>query len=92
MYKSATATPDIGGLEILSFVDVIDLERIWPMTIIDQIAMAKNRSGNQIGRSPDSMRSSCSNNDENLIINGLAIRLNNAPVPNNAINERIKSS
>ena len=81
--------PETGGEELLTLSFIIDLEKICPMTIIDQIAIAKNNKGNQMGRSPDSMRSLLPRMSANLMINGLAIILNNAPVPNSAINDRV---
>jgi len=89
MYKSAIKTPETGDEETLKFSFTIDLEKICPMTIIDQIAMTKNKRGNQMGKSPDSMRSLSLRMSANLMIKGLAIILNNAPVPNNAINDRV---
>ena len=89
MYKSATATPEIGGEEVLDLSFIIDLEKICPITIIDHIAMIKNKKGSQIGRSPDSARSLSLKISANLMIRGLAIILNIAPVPNNAISVRV---
>ena len=89
MYKSATATPEIGGEEALNLSFTIDLEKICPITIIDHIAMTKNNKGSQIGRSPDSIRSLSLKISANRMIKGLAMILNKAPVPNNAINVRI---
>jgi hypothetical protein len=89
MYKSATKIPETGGEELLTLSFIIDLEKICPMTITDQIAIAKNNKGNQMGRSPASMRSLLLRISENLMIRGLAMILNNAPVPNSAINDRV---
>jgi len=89
MYNNATKIPETGGEELLTLSFIIDLEKICPMTITDQIAIAKNNRGNQMGRSPDSMRSLLPRISANLMINGLAMILNNAPVPNSAINDRV---
>ena len=89
MYKSATATPEIGGEEALDLSFTIDLEKICPITIIDHIAMIKNNKGSQIGRSPASARSLSFKISANRMIKGLAIILNIAPVPNNAISVRV---
>ena len=89
MYKSATATPEIGEEEALNLSFTIDLEKICPITIIDHIAMIKNNKGSQIGRSPDSIRSLSLKISANQMLKGLTMILNKAPVPNNAINVRI---
>ena len=89
MYNSATKIPETGGEELLTLSFIIDLEKICPMTITDQIAIAKNNRGNQMGRSPDSITSLLPRISANLMINGLAMILNNAPVPNSAINDRV---
>ena len=87
MYNSATKIPETGGEELLTLSFIIDLEKICPMTITDQIAIAKNNRGSQMGKSPDSMRSLLPRISANRMINGLAMILNSAPVPNSAIKD-----
>ena len=92
MYRSAIATPEIGGEEELELSFIIDLEKICPITMIDQMAIIKNNKGNQRGRSAESIGSLLLRISANLMINGLAMILNIAPEPNKAIKVRVKSS
>ena len=87
MYNNATKIPETGGDALLTFSFIIDLEKICPMTITDQIAIAKNKRGSQMGKSPDSITSLFPRISANRMISGLAMILNSAPVPNSAIND-----
>ena len=72
MYNSATKIPETGGEELLTLSFIIDLEKTCPITITDQIAIAKNKRGNQMGKSPDSITSLFPRISANRMINGLA--------------------
>ena len=87
MYNNATKIPETGGEELLTLSFIIDLEKTCPITITDQIAIAKNKRGSQMGKSPDSITSLFPRISANRMINGLAMILNSAPVPNSAIND-----
>ena len=59
--------------------------------MIDQMAIIKNKKGSHRGRSAESIGSLLLRISANLMIKGLAMILNSAPVPNNAIKVRLKS-